>query len=507
MLIGGIVLTIAIVQLLLITLFKQHLDQEILEKSHQLSTRIVEFAVDNINFEDENVFVLTDTTIDSVDEEHHQTVYKQLVDKDGNCKITKSQQSKENESANNAVNTTLKLECDDQVKIYNFNTDEQNPQIKKNIAVRRTITQKEFEQEKVRWKKQLHQIIESRHADSNPVSEFSFVTQMNANGSNAQLRQPIMPPDKGSASIDSFINYMIYLILASSLVALILAFWLSNHFTKPLRKLSNGFEALQCGQFGIQVEVSGINEYRKTIGSFNQMSQRLAQLAESEKVLQQQSHLAELGEVSRGLAHALRNPMHTIGLSVEQLKDPALPSQLRVKLQDKIQNKINHIDKTIKAMLTLTSGEINREEAVPIRSVIQDIILEMKANDPSVSIDFNHPEKPFNIKGAESEIRAILHTLIVNAIEANNNSGKIEIILSQTDTQIQIDVLDQGKGLDQRIKDRLFQPHISTKSEGAGMGLYISRRLATLYYQGDITIKNRDSGGCRATASLNKETK
>ncbi|MCJ8270554.1 MAG: HAMP domain-containing histidine kinase, partial [Psychrosphaera sp.] len=220
------------------------------------------------------------------------------------------------------------------------------------------------------------------------------------------------------------------------------------------------------------------------------------------KTLQQQGHLAELGEVSRGLAHALRNPMHTIGLSVEQLKDPDLPEKLKLKLQGKIEAKIKHIDKTIKALLTLTSGEITRDEDVPMRSVIQDVVLEMKSTDPNVKLSLDGANT--TIKGAESEIRAIIHTLIVNAVESNNGQGRVDIKLTHNDEAIEVEVTDQGAGIAASVAQRLFQPHVSSKAEGAGMGLYISRRLATLYYNGDVTLRNGSEGGCVACLTLQK---
>lgn len=502
-LIGGIVLTVAVVQILLIAFFKQHLNQEIIEKSQQLSTRIIDFAVEHVNVENDEVFVLNTQKGES-----NQTVPTKVIAKyqnldmlNGDCTVTKTNDSPQNTTNEDTIITsTVKVNCKDAVSVFNFNTDNNS----NNNAQNRVISAEELKQEKLRWKKQLHKIIEERHKGQQVVQEFSFIAK-NTNHNPLMERHLLEDSSAQSTAINTLVDYMIYLILASSIVALILAFWLSNHFTRPLQKLSSGFQSLEKGDFGVQVQVSGINEYRKTIHSFNQMSQRLAQLAEREKVMQQQGHLAELGEVSRGLAHALRNPMHTIGLSVEQLKDTSLPEPLRTKLQDKIQNKIKHIDKTIKALLTLTSGEIQRNDEVPVRSVIQDIILEMKANGPNVNIQFNAPQSNTTIKGAESEIRAIIHTLIVNAIEANENQGCVEIQLQENEQQILVTVLDQGKGIEKRIADKIFQPHVSTKTEGAGMGLYISRRLATLYYNGDITLSQRDIGGCRAMVTLQKE--
>lgn len=500
-LIGGIVLVVAALQMLLLTFYKQHLNQEIVEKSQRLSTQIIDFAVENVDL-DENILILESKKPKAESEKATHILKTKLSSEavKAGCVIIETKNT-ETESGNDSFKTSLNVQCKEspsELEIQGAHQETAQENVRK-----RFISEEELRQEKLRWKKKLHKIISDKHQGQVAVQEIAFVTNSTSPLIGQHKFGSSTPP---SNTIETLVEYMFYLILGSSILALLLALWLSNHFTQPLQNLSKGFQALESGDFGIQVDVSGINEYRKTISSFNQMSLRLAQLAENEKLLQQQGHLAELGEVSRGLAHALRNPMHTIGLSVEQLKDASLPEKLRVKLQDKIQNKIKHIDKTIKALLTLTSGEIQRNEDVPIRSVIQDIILEMKANDPVITIKFNSLQNNILVKGAESELRAIIHTLIVNAVEAStDNKGEITITLGEDNRNIEIEVLDQGSGINQSIADKLFAPHVSTKTEGAGMGLYISRRLATLYYNGEITLENRESGGCRAIVRLQKD--
>lgn len=513
-LIGSIVLVVAAIQLLLIAYFKQHLSEEITHKSQQLSSKIIDFAVEKVDFA--NMVVISDEQIKANNGKLHQITSKMEVQETSGGKpqcvvlhstTTVDEQGKENHK-------TVQVRCEDGKQVaQSAAMPDKIEMINLDYTGGQKLTDDQIKQQKLIWKKQLHKIIKQQHKNSENLqkiekddSSFVFVSNQSFSGDPIQdvLVDHEQEIEHQPSAIETLVDDMIYVILASSAVALFLAFWLSNHFTRPLQRLSRGFMSLEKGELGVQVEEAGINEYRKTIHSFNQMSQRLASLAESEKMLQQQGHLAELGEVSRGLAHALRNPMHTIGLSVEQLKDPDLPDKLKVKLQDKIQAKIKHIDKTIKALLTLTSGEILRDDEVPVRSVIQDVVLEMKSTSPNVKINLDTPKGELNLKGAESEIRAIIHTLIVNAVEASGDNAEVGIKLSEQDGFIAVEVTDQGAGLDAKVAENLFQPHVSSKAEGAGMGLYISRRLATLYYQGDVTLVNGSQCGCVATVILRK---
>ena len=67
-------------------------------------------------------------------------------------------------------------------------------------------------------------------------------------------------------------------------------------------------------------------------------------------------------------------------------------------------------------------------------------------------------------------------------------------------------MLDQGKGIDPQIKSQLFKPHITNKPEGAGMGLYIAKRISNLHYHGDISLTDNSPQGCIATLTLSSAT-
>lgn len=308
-----------------------------------------------------------------------------------------------------------------------------------------------------------------------------------------------------TSKTEALIHSIQWLLVISAIIALIFAYWLSAQFNKPLKELATGFKRLSQGDYQQSVKEQGVKEIRSTIIHFNQMLLRLSDLTQAEKQHKEIAHLAELGEVSRGLAHALRNPIHTIGLSLEQLSQTELTPAQRLSLLRTAQDKISHIDKNIKALLTLTTTGISRDEHVPILAVIQDIILEYKScnlagSDIQQTFEIN-VDKGINLLGDESEIRSILHTLIINACEANKDNKAISISASIVNSHLQVIVLDNGSGLDKSISEQLFQPHISTKAEGAGMGLYIAKRIISLHYQGDLTITNNAvQQGCTAVA-------
>lgn len=328
---------------------------------------------------------------------------------------------------------------------------------------------------------------------SNLQAQLQQQLQVLTTGDQQQLQRWHFKSDNSvSPVVADFMRYTLLLIGISTIMAILLALWLAHRFIRPLSQLIQGFRYLQQGQLGKTIPVQGLHEYRYVADQFNQMSGQLQQLAAQAQQAQQQQHLIELGEISRGMVHALRNPIHTLTLLLEQVAnndDAALRQQLAVTAEQKMQQ----INRNLTALLTLSCADINRQQQVSMLTVVQDLMLEFS----SANVQFQLTgDTDFSVAGAESELRTIVHAVLSNAVEASPPGGIIQLELNSSLSQLQID--DQGDGLAPAIASQLFSPHCSSKPEGAGMGLYIAQRLLRRYYHGDISLLNRSDGGCRA---------
>ncbi|MBY6224675.1 sensor histidine kinase [Ferrimonas balearica] len=307
--------------------------------------------------------------------------------------------------------------------------------------------------------------------------------------------------------LEEFRQTLLIFLAGSGLVGLGLVYWLAQRLARPLEALDQGCQRLSEGELGHTIPPQGSSEVRHAIGAFNHMSGSLARMTEQQKTLQSRQHLAEIGEIARGLAHALRNPLHTIGLALEHL-DQSKPDE-RARWRDQIRAKLRHMDRTLTALLTLAANGIDRQTQNNARALVDDIVLELAmANTSGVRFDNQVPAE-LTLTGAHSELRTMLHTLMVNAQEALAEQGgeDSEVVISarQQPGSVSLLVSDNGPGLSAAVANRLFEPHQTTKSDGSGMGLYLARRLARLWYQGDVTLSNRQPGpGCQATLTLSQ---
>lgn len=317
-----------------------------------------------------------------------------------------------------------------------------------------------------------------------------------------------LPSTGANEQLEEFNESMLALILITSLVALILTYLLSHYISAPLSKLAQGHQKLGSGELGFQVEEKGVKELKAIFSGFNKMSRQLEQLSEKESMMAQQQQLAELGEVTRGIAHSLRNPLHTVGLLSEAATHAQSSEELQ-RMLSQIQQKIVMMDKSIQSLLTLSSTQVDRTHQVPLNAIIQDILLELSINGSKPAISFFMPNvKPGDnlvVAGAESEIRSIVHAVLINAVEATPDSGTIDVTLTQEDDQHVIVVRDTGKGIPDELKHKLMQPHVTTKTEGTGMGIYIAERLIKGHYRGDIQFDDNPKGGTIVTLTFARD--
>ena len=328
---------------------------------------------------------------------------------------------------------------------------------------------------------QLEQTLsELKQQDTAPqhwVSQFKLKTS----GSSQQL-------------INQYLGYQLLALALSTLLALLLLLWFGSRLLQPLQQLVRGFRALGQGEAGIQLDTRApLAEYRQALQQFNQASTELAALQAQKAELARQQQLVELGEMSRGLVHALRNPIHTMALALEQLSgsDPVL--------QQLIEQKMQHINRTLSTLLTLSCQGVDRSTPVALKAVLQDLCLEFSGQQLQLDA------QALFCRGAEAELRFIFHVLVSNAVEASPEPGTIFLKLWQAPDGIYFQVSDQGTGLSPTVAASLFQPHISSKAEGAGIGLYLAQRLLQMYYRGDIQLHNRPEGGVVAQIRLGTE--
>jgi signal transduction histidine kinase len=281
------------------------------------------------------------------------------------------------------------------------------------------------------------------------------------------------------------------------LVGLIASAALSRRLARPLRTLATGTEALGRGQLGYQVPVSASGEIGDLQRAFNLMSARLAELEAERAVWLQREHLAQLGDLSRGLAHTLRNPLHTLGLAVEEL---ASDSNGRQDLVATSRAQIRRIDRWLKSFLAIGAGEAAEPEPTDLGELVRAVALESVQEGADVRVVGGSETVRANV--VPGAVRAALANLIENATEVSSEGAPVEVSIAVENHEAVVNIIDGGPGLPDTVRERLFSPHVTTKVGGSGMGLFLARQLVVEMHGGTLEMADGIDGGTVATVRL-----
>lgn len=272
---------------------------------------------------------------------------------------------------------------------------------------------------------------------------------------------------------------------------------LAHRVTRPLADLAHGLDAVAAGQVGAQVRPTGRGEVGELQGRFNAMSRRLAELEAERDGWRAREHLAQLGELARGLAHTLRNPLNTLGLSMEELA--AAAGQKGASLAGTARAQIRRIDRWLVSFLALGANGAAEPEVVDVADVVREVALE--------SAQQGHPvvlagRETLHVRGVSRALRAALANLVENAVDASPPGEQVTITLGRAGAMASVAVADRGPGLPPEVRERLFTPHVTTKAGGSGMGLFLARQLLVVGHGGTLELGERPGVGTVAEVRL-----
>ena len=171
-----------------------------------------------------------------------------------------------------------------------------------------------------------------------------------------------VPGEGMRTAIDAFHSRWLGGVLALAGLGLLAVGFLAHRVSAPLERLASAAQRVGDGAVelsdmsAIAVDESGDREVRATIGSFNRMTRRLAELDAEARELRERQHLFELGEVARGLAHAMRNPLNTLGFAVEELASEGTSAARRGELVSTARDQIRRVDESLRSFLALGRG-------------------------------------------------------------------------------------------------------------------------------------------------------
>jgi len=272
---------------------------------------------------------------------------------------------------------------------------------------------------------------------------------------------------------------------------------LANRVTRPLRGLAEGAEAVGRGELGVQIPVTAAGEVGELQRSFNTMSARLAELEAQRDRWREREHLAQLGDLSRGLAHTVRNPLNTLGLAVEEL---ATGSENREELVITARSQIRRIDQWLRSFLALGAEDAAEQTREDLGDLTRAVVFEAVQQGRAVDIRIADEDVPITV--VATAVRAALANLLENAADVTPSGETVEVEVRRDGDLGVVLIRDRGPGLPPDVRERLFEPHVTTKVGGSGMGLFLARQLVVGMHGGILAVDDLQDGGTIAIVKL-----
>ena len=301
--------------------------------------------------------------------------------------------------------------------------------------------------------------------------------------------------DQATAFLSSLNELLLALGLTAVLAGSLLVFLISHTFTRPLENLVAGVRALEQGDYAYPLQVKGGDEVAEVTGTFDRMRKNLRK---TQRELLDAERLATIGRMASSISHDLRHSLAAVMANAEFLCESNLTPGQREDLYAEIRIAVAQMTDLIESLLEFSR---TRESLHPsygdIRSALDRAVQGVKAHPEFQRIRIRisgegSTEGWFDFKKLE---RAFLN-LLLNACEVvPAGSGKIDIALRRQGESLEIRIEDNGPGIADAVRDRLFEPFVSHgKENGTGMGLTVVQKILQ-DHGGDVAVEQTSPSG------------
>ena len=301
--------------------------------------------------------------------------------------------------------------------------------------------------------------------------------------------------DQATAFLDSLNRLLLGLGLVAVVGGSVLVFVISHTFTRPLGNLVAGVRALENGDFQFALDERGSDEAAEVTGAFNRMR---ASLLKTQQELLEAERLATIGRMASSISHDLRHSLAAIVANAEFLLESRLSSDQREELYQEVCIAVNQMTELIDSLLEFSrTRESLRLTHGNLRALVERVVQAIRTHPryQPVSISIREEGDSSGWFDAKKLERA-LYNLLLNACEAaSGEDGRITISLTRAADGIQVRVSDNGRGIPESIRGKIFDPFVSLgKENGTGLGLTIVQKIVQDHGGEVVLEKTSDLG-------------
>jgi signal transduction histidine kinase len=288
------------------------------------------------------------------------------------------------------------------------------------------------------------------------------------------------------------------------LVLLVVSYVASRSLTVPLRLITQKIRRTNLDKLNEPLDYKSDDEIGLLIGEYNRM---LVKLEDSKQALSQSEKQSAWREMAKQVAHEIKNPLTPMKLTLQQLQrilpaDNPATKRLIDRAFNSLIDQIDNLSDIANSFSDFAKMPVPKNEVFDLVPVVQKT-LDLYADDRSITLRANIRPRSAYVLGDPHLLGRILTNLIINAIQAVPATRKPEIRLNVNtgDEFVVLDVSDNGSGIPEAIRHKVFMPNFSTKDGGSGVGLAVAKR-GVEHAHGSIWFESEEGRGTTFFISL-----
>jgi signal transduction histidine kinase len=265
-------------------------------------------------------------------------------------------------------------------------------------------------------------------------------------------------------------------------IGIIISLILAEKYTDPIKKIATAAKKIAEGELVKLRDTKRRDEIGVMVKSFNEMVDRLSERKELEEKLKKTEQLSMIGQLASGIAHEVRNPLNFLSLSIGHIKERILEQKVPgsediTALLDNLKKEVYRVNELINNFLFLGKPIVLNKTWVAPEMLMNDalsILKDKMREGIEIAMVSNDGAQLY----CDVEyMRLCLINLLLNSIQAMENTGSILVRFGKDDGFSYVSVTDNGKGISEDAAGKIYEPYYSTKKYGIGLGLTITKRL------------------------------
>jgi len=312
-----------------------------------------------------------------------------------------------------------------------------------------------------------------------------------------------LPFSDFSRNIKSIRKSIISLVGVGMLLSSIISYLLAMTIIRPLNELKNGIERISSGDLKYKVNLTGPDIASTLAGSFNTMAASLeaslTELKETYAELAQKEKLAAVGQMTATIAHEIKNPLGIILGSAQVVANDQRPMEMRQKAARFIMDEVASLNKTLTVFLNFAKPAAPNFRKTDMGGLLEEILaaVEERYNEQGYGVikKIDSPLPP--VLADPDQIRQVFLNLFLNGVQSMPDGGEI-LVEAGADGNgfLKVSFADKGCGMTPLQIEKIFDPFVSYRDNGVGLGLAIVSQTVKLH-QGSLKVESEAGRGTR----------